>query len=218
MQKSSYLLFPRYLYHLRYSSISVYDLFIRKYLFITALLQPFMCYSTNLVGIPRSSSSSSLFNHLALSIPILGLFITFCTSTLSFIRPNIANLQSSFCSYHIIIYCLNLSILFFWFPSSKRIFKVVLLFNYYVNFPTFRLNTMFTQNYHRPHSFFKILVPQKSLSYAYLFIFKLNYYPYLLVIIRYKFLGMSYLILRILSILYLVLRILSLQPFTFSKQ
>ena len=124
IQKSSYLSFPLYLYHFQYSLVSIYNLSIRKYLFITALLQPLVCYSANLVRIPRSSSCSSLSNHLALSIPTLGLFITFHTGALFFVYPNIANLQSSFCSYYAIIYYLNLSILFFRFCLLKGSLKL----------------------------------------------------------------------------------------------
>jgi len=53
--------------------------------------------------------------------------------------------------------------------------------------------------------------------YTYSFITKLSYYPFLLVFIRYRSLGVSYLTLKILSFLYLFLRILSLWPFTFIK-
>ena len=123
IQKFSYLLFPLYLYYFQYSLVSVYNQSVRKYLFITALLQSLVCYSVNLVRIPRSSSYSSLSNYLTLSVPTLSLFITFYIGTLSFIRPSIANLQSSFCSYYIIIYCLNLSMLSFSFHLLKGFLK-----------------------------------------------------------------------------------------------
>jgi len=92
MQKSSYLLFPYYLYYLRYSFISVYNLSIRKYFFIAALLQPFIYYFANLVRTPKFFSYSRSSSHLALSIPVFSLLITFYIGALSLIRPNIANL------------------------------------------------------------------------------------------------------------------------------
>ena len=63
---------------------------------------------------------------------------------------------------------------------------------------------------YRPYLFSKVLVPQESLSYAYLYIFKLSYYPFLLVLVHYRSLSIFYLILKILSVSYLFLRILSL--------
>jgi len=92
MQKSSHLLFSLCLYHFWYSLVSIYNLSIRKYLFIAALLQPLVYLSANLVRIPRSSSYSSLSNYLALSVPTLSLFITFYIGALSFIHFGIANL------------------------------------------------------------------------------------------------------------------------------
>jgi len=123
MQKSSYLLFSFYLYHFQYSLVSVYNLSIRKYLFTTILLQPLVYYSANLVKIPRSSSCSNSSNYLALSIPTLGLFITFYIGTLSLIYPSIANLLSSFCSCYIIIYYLNSFMLSFSFYLLKGSLK-----------------------------------------------------------------------------------------------
>jgi len=66
-----------------------------------------MYRSLNLVKIPRSSSSSSLVSYLALSIPALGLLVIFYTNALSFIRPNILDLLSSFYSCYMIILYLN---------------------------------------------------------------------------------------------------------------
>ena len=116
-------MFPYCLYHLQYSLVSIYNLSVRKYLFITTSLQPLVYRSVNLVGIPRSSSCSSSSNYLAFSIPTLGLFITFCTSALSLVRPNIANLWSSFCSYYAIIYYLNLSMLSYFLRLAVRFLK-----------------------------------------------------------------------------------------------
>jgi len=72
-----------------------------------------MCYSSNLVEIPRSSSYSSLVSHLALSVPTLGLLVIFRTSALSLIRPNMLDLLSSFCSCYKVILTLNSSIVSF---------------------------------------------------------------------------------------------------------
>jgi len=91
----------------------VYGLSIRKYFLITASWQPFIYRSLNLVRIPRSSSCSSLVSHLALSMPTLGLFVTFCTGALSLIRPNILDLLSSFYSCYKVILALNSSIVSF---------------------------------------------------------------------------------------------------------
>jgi len=72
-----------------------------------------MCRSLNLVKIPRSSSYSSLVSYLALSVPALGLLVTFYIGTLSLIRPNILDFLSSFCSYYKVILALNFSIVSF---------------------------------------------------------------------------------------------------------
>jgi len=64
----------------------------------------------NLIGIPKSSSYSSLVSYLALNIPTLGLLVILYTNTLSLIRPNILDFLSSFCSYYTIILYLNSSI------------------------------------------------------------------------------------------------------------
>jgi len=72
-----------------------------------------MYRSLNLVGIPKSSLSSSLVSYLALSIPILGLLVILYTSALSLIQPSILNLLSSFYSYYIIILRLNSSMVSF---------------------------------------------------------------------------------------------------------
>jgi len=69
-----------------------------------------MCRSLNLVKIPKSSSYSSLVSHLALSVPILGLLVTFYINTLSLIRPNMLDLLSSFYSYYTAILTLNSAI------------------------------------------------------------------------------------------------------------
>jgi len=82
-----------------------------------------MCRSLNLVGIPKSSLSSSLVSHLALSVPILGLLVILCTSALSFIRPNILDLLSSFYSCYAIILYLNSSIVSFGLRLTKRSLK-----------------------------------------------------------------------------------------------
>jgi len=70
----------------------MYNLSIRKYFFITTLLQPFAYYFITLVIIPRSSFYSRLSNHLALSIPTFSLLVTFYIGALSLIYFSIANL------------------------------------------------------------------------------------------------------------------------------
>jgi len=72
-----------------------------------------MCRSLNLVGIPKSSSFSSLISYLALSMPALGLLVILYTNTLSFIRPNMLDLLSSFYSCYTIILYLNSSMVSF---------------------------------------------------------------------------------------------------------
>jgi len=72
-----------------------------------------MCRSLNLVGIPRSSSCSSLVSHLALSVPVLGLLVIFRIGALSLIRPNMLDLLSSFYSCYIAILALNSTIVSF---------------------------------------------------------------------------------------------------------
>jgi len=66
-----------------------------------------MCYSSNLVRIPKSSSYSSLVSYLALNVPALGLLVVLYIGALSLVRPNILDLLSSFCSYHKVILTLN---------------------------------------------------------------------------------------------------------------
>jgi len=70
-------------------------------------------HSSNLVKIPRSSSCSSLVSHLALSVPTLGLLVTFYIGALSLIRPNMLDLLSSFYSCYKVILALNSSIVSF---------------------------------------------------------------------------------------------------------
>jgi len=82
-----------------------------------------MCCSLNLVGIPRSSSSSSLVSHLALSMPTLGLLVILYTSALSLIHPNMLDLLSSFCSYYTIILYLNSSMVSFSLRLTLRSLK-----------------------------------------------------------------------------------------------
>ena len=106
-------MFLYYLYYFWYGSVSIYNLSIRKYLLIAALLQPFVYRSANLVRILKSFSYSSFLNYLALSVPTLSLLVTFYIGALSLIRPYMLNLWSSFCSYYIIILYLNLSIFSF---------------------------------------------------------------------------------------------------------
>ena len=68
----------------------------------------------------------------------------------------------------------------------KQILKVLVLLNYYINSLTFKLNTLFTQDYFRPYLFFKVLAFQKYLFRTYLYIFKLSYCPFLLVFVYYR--------------------------------
>ena len=121
IQKSSHLLLYRYLYHLRYSSISVYNLSLRKYITITTLLQPLVYLSSNLVKIPKFSLSSSLVSYFTLSVPILGLLVTLYIGTLSFIRPSVFNSIS--CFYYIEICYLNSSMFSFSFLLVLRSLK-----------------------------------------------------------------------------------------------
>jgi len=83
-----------------------------------------VCYSLNLVGIPKSSSCSSSVSHLALSIPALGLLVILYTSALSFIYPNILDLLSSFYSYYKVILALNSSIVSFFLRLISRSLKL----------------------------------------------------------------------------------------------
>jgi len=46
-------------------------------------------------------------------VPVLGLLVILYTSTLSFIRPNMLDLLSSFCSYYKVILALNSSMVSF---------------------------------------------------------------------------------------------------------
>jgi len=87
-----------------------------------------MCRSSNLVRIPKSSLSSSLVSHLALSVPALGLLVILYTSALSLIRPNMLDLLSSFCSYYTIILYLNSSMVSF----SLRLTLRSLKFSYFL--------------------------------------------------------------------------------------
>ena len=82
-----------------------------------------MCRSLNLVGIPKSSSYSSLVSHLALSIPTLGLLVTFYIGALSLIRPNILDLLSSFYSCYTAILALNSAIVSFFLYLISRSLK-----------------------------------------------------------------------------------------------
>jgi len=68
----------------------------------------------------RSSSYSSLSNYFTLGVPTLSLLVTLYTGALSLIRPGIANLLSSFCSYYIIILVLNLSIVSYFLRLAAR--------------------------------------------------------------------------------------------------
>jgi len=83
-----------------------------------------VCCSLNLVGIPRSSSCSSLVSHLALSVPILGLLVILYTSALSLIRPNMLDLLSSFYSCYKVILALNSSIVSFLLRLISRSLKL----------------------------------------------------------------------------------------------
>ena len=99
--------------------------------------------------------------------------------------------------------------------SCSQIYKVVLLLNLSINFLIFRLNVLVI--YYRRSNLFSKLIVLKLASHTYSFTLKLSYCPFLLVFVRYGSLGMSYLILRVLSVLHLILRILSLWPFAFIK-
>jgi len=94
-----------------------------------------VCRSSNLVKIPRSSSCSSLVSHLALSIPTLGLLVTFYTGALSLIRPNMLNLLSSFYSCYKVILALNSFIVFF---LSRLISKSLKLLCFLISVLNFR--------------------------------------------------------------------------------
>ena len=83
-----------------------------------------MCPSLNLVGIPKSSSYSSLFNHFTLGIPTLGLLVILYIGALSLIRPVTLDLWSSFCSCYIIILTLNLSIVSYFLRLIARSLKL----------------------------------------------------------------------------------------------
>src|SRR6202040_78008 len=98
-----HLLLCCYLYYFLYSSVSVYNLSVRKYLFIAALLQPFICYFAKRVKTPRSSSSSSSLSHLALGIPTFGLLVTFYIGVLP-LRHSIVFILVSYFYYTIILY------------------------------------------------------------------------------------------------------------------
>ena len=71
-----------------------------------------MCLSSNLVGIPRSSSYSSAFNYLALGVPTLGLLVTYFIGFLS-LSPIFLSLgiYYRFCYYiiRLLNYCIYLS-------------------------------------------------------------------------------------------------------------
>ena len=137
IQKPSHLSLYCCLYHFLYNQLSVYNLLVRKYLIITASWQPFICLSLNLVRIPRSSSCSSSFSHLALSIPIFSLLVILYIGALSFIRLSILNLLSSFCSCHIIILTLNSSMVSF----SSRLASKSLNSYFLILVLNFRLQT-----------------------------------------------------------------------------
>ena len=109
IQKSSYLLFLRYLYYFLYNYISIYSSSIRKYLIITILQQPLVYLSLNLVRIPKSSSYSSLFNYFTLGVPTLGLLVTYLIGFLSLSSIFLSlGIYYRFCYY--IIQLLNLYI------------------------------------------------------------------------------------------------------------
>jgi len=82
-----------------------------------------VCLSLNLVGIPKSSSYSSLFNHFTLDIPALGLLVTLYIGTLSLIRPTI-DLLSSFYSCYAMIFTLNLSIVSYFLRLTAKSLKL----------------------------------------------------------------------------------------------
>ena len=66
-----------------------------------------MCLSLNLVRIPRSSSYSSLFSHLALGVPTLGLLVTYLIGFYS-LSPNFLSSRIYYRFYYYIIWLPNL--------------------------------------------------------------------------------------------------------------
>jgi len=82
-----------------------------------------MCRFSNLVRIPKFSSCFSSVSHLALSMPVLGLLVTFYIGALFLIRLNILDPLSSFCSYYKVILTLNSSIVSFLSRFASRSLK-----------------------------------------------------------------------------------------------
>ena len=205
IQKSSYLLFLRYLYYFLYKYIQLVYKEVSYYYYIVIAFY---------ISFFKSSQDPQIL--------LLFQFIQLFSPRRTYSR-SISNLsyRFSFPKSQFSIFQNLLQILLQSNLTSKFLYLCFFLFKLYSYLSLFRrlgYSYLILRVLNLTYLILRILYYRKLLSLTYLYIFKLSYYFLLLVIVYYRSLSYSRLILRILGISYLILRILSLQPFAFIKQ